>query len=349
MDPNPSGEPSDAVLARLRRAIGELAAQDAHMLLDEARAEAQAQVRELLARALRDSMLTAIEAEMPGVSEPDGRLLPILQAPGTAVPSREAARSASRALYVYGVVSGDLTLGALPVGVDGVGIVHAVSEARLTALVSEVAGADFDEQRLREHLGDMAWVQDTARRHELVLEAIGALATVIPMRMCTVYPSEDEIRQLLAREARALREGLRYLEGKAEWGVKVFSDPFAGAQPGADRGTSGADYMRGRLRDREARANAAQRAEDAARHVHEVLDTVAEDSVIVSPQVHEHRDPAGELLLNGVYLVQDASREDFRAQARALARSFVELGIELELTGPWPAYNFVPGTIGAAW
>ena len=25
------------------------------------------------------------------------------------------------------------------------------------------------------------------------------------------------------------------------------------------------------------------------------------------------------------------------------------LGVELELTGPWPAYNFVPGTIGAAW
>jgi hypothetical protein len=55
------------------------------------------------------------------------------------------------------------------------------------------------------------------------------------------------------------------------------------------------------------------------------------------------------MLLNGVYLVQDESREEFRAQARALARSFANLGIELELTGPWPAYNFVPGTIGAAW
>ena len=345
MDPNISGEPEDAVLARLSRAITELAAQDARLLLDEARAEAQAHVRELLARALRESMLTAIEAELPGASEPDGRLLPILKSPDSAVPRHDG----SRAVYVYGVVSAGVALGTLPVGVDGVGFVHGVSDAGLTALVSEVAGADFDEQRLREHLGDMAWVQDTARRHELVLEAIGALATVIPMRMCTVYPGEAEIRQLLAREVRGLREGLRYLEGKAEWGVKVFTHPVTGSASDAGRGASGGDYTHRRARDREARADAAQRAEDAARHVHEVLDTVAEDSVIVSPQSHENRDPPGALLLNGVYLVQDASRADFRAQARALARSFVELGIELELTGPWPAYNFVPGTIGAAW
>ena len=346
MDPNRSGEPQDAVLARLSRAITELAAQDARMLLDEARAEAQAHVRELLARALRESMVTAIEAELPGASEPNGRLLPILKSSASAAPRHEG----SRAVYVYGVVNAGVSLGTLPVGVDGAGFVHGVSDAGLTALVSEVAGADFDEQRLREHLGDMAWVQDTARRHELVLEAIGAVATVIPMRMCTVYPGEAEIRQLLAREVRGLREGLRYLEGKAEWGVKVvFTYPFTGSASDSGRVASGADYMRRRSRDREARADAAERAEDAARHVHEVLDTVAEDSVIVSPQSHEQRDPPGTLLLNGVYLVQDASRADFRAQVSALARSFVELGIELELTGPWPAYNFVPGTIGAAW
>jgi hypothetical protein len=349
MDPSRSDESEDAVLARLRAAISELTARDARMLLDEARAEAQAQVRDLLAQALRDSMLTAIEAELPGASEPDRRLLPILQAPRTSASICDAPVGNSRAVYVYGVVNADVTLGTLPVGVDGVSLVHGVSDARLTALVSEVAGAEFDEGRLREHLGDVAWVQDTARRHELVLEAIGALATVIPMRMCTVYRSEDEIRQLLAREARGLHDGLRYLEGKAEWGVKVFSDPFRGSEPVAERGSSGADYMRQRLRDREARATAAQRAEDAALHVHDVLNTVAEDSVIVSPALHEHRDRAGEMLLNGVYLVHDAAREDFRAQARALAGSFVELGIELELTGPWPAYNFVPGTIGAAW
>ncbi|MEA2148129.1 MAG: hypothetical protein QOG59_3716, partial [Solirubrobacteraceae bacterium] len=138
-----SGEPQDAVLARLSRAITELAAQDARTLLDEARAEAQAQVRELLARALRESMLTAIEAELPRASEPNGRLLPILKSSASAAHHHDG----SRAVYLYGVVSAGVSLGTLPVGVDGVGFVHGVSDAGLTALVSEVAGADFDEQR----------------------------------------------------------------------------------------------------------------------------------------------------------------------------------------------------------
>jgi hypothetical protein len=348
MDRDKRNVQDDVLLARLRQAICDLAARDARMLLDEARADAQAHVRELLALALRDSMLAAIEAELPPPSQPTTHLL---SARGAASPAHEP--SASRVIYVYGVVDGSVRLGTLPVGVDGAGVVRGVCNGGLTALVSEVAGADFDEARLREHVVDLAWVQSTARRHELVLEAIGAVATVIPMRMCTVYDSEDEIAQLLARESRALRDGLRYLEGKGEWGVKVFSEPFAGAEqradPSTDRGASGADFMRRRLREREARADAAQQAEDAAQHVHEVLDTVAADSVIVSPQSHENRDRPGEMLLNGVYLVQDESREEFRAQARALARSFANLGIELELTGPWPAYNFVPGTIGAAW
>ena len=102
-------------------------------------------------------------------------------------------------------------------------------------------------------------------------------------------------------------------------------------------------------REREARAQAAQRADDAAKHVHEVLCAVAADSLIVSPQEYEGRERLGELLLNGVYLVPDDASEDFRTQGQALAQAFARLGIEIELTGPWPAYNFVPGTIGAAW
>ena len=36
-------------------------------------------------------------------------------------------------------------------------------------------------------------------------------------------------------------------------------------------------------------------------------------------------------------------------EVRALQAEFDPHGMELVCTGPWPAYNFVPGTIGAAW
>lgn len=310
-------------LIRLGEALAGLAARDARELLDEARERARDDVRELLTRALRQSMLTAIESELHG----EARSLPITAAP--------------TAVYVYGVVSAGTELGELPAGVDGSGRVRGVSESGLTALVSDVDGTEFAEARLREQMDDVAWVQDAARRHEAVIEAIGVQRTVIPMRMCTVYPVEEDIRELLARESRGLREALRYLDGKTEWGIKVFAHPCAAPHVGGRDGSA--------AHERAARADAAQRAEDAAKHVHEVLCAVATDSLIVSPQEYEGSEHAGQLLLNGVYLVQDDAQAGFRDQALALAQAFAQLELDIEVTGPWPAYNFVPGTIGAAW
>ena len=54
-------------------------------------------------------------------------------------------------------------------------------------------------------------------------------------------------------------------------------------------------------------------------------------------------------MLNGVYLVEDGAQADFDREVSELQEEFDPLGLVLVLTGPWPAYNFVPGTIGAAW
>jgi hypothetical protein len=56
-----------------------------------------------------------------------------------------------------------------------------------------------------------------------------------------------------------------------------------------------------------------------------------------------------EMVLNGVYLVGDNAQDAFDQAIRGLQSEFASAGLELEPSGPWPAYNFVPGTIGAAW
>ncbi len=54
------------------------------------------------------------------------------------------------------------------------------------------------------------------------------------------------------------------------------------------------------------------------------------------------------MILNAAYLLDDHRNESFYEELENLSGRFAPLGIELELTGPWPAYNFVPGAIGAA-
>jgi hypothetical protein len=256
---------------------------------------------------------------------------------------------------VYGVLNAATGPEEPLSGVDASRPVQILTEGSVAAAVSEVALEEFGEARLRDHLRDMSWVERVARAHETVLDQIRAQATVIPMRMCTVYRSESGVREMLRRDALALGQAIERLEGKAEWGVKAFADTghmaavTAGEEEDAADSAPGAAYMRRRRDERERREHARQQLEEAVAQIHDRLCTVTGDGQVLPPQRPEVSGHAGDMVLNGVYLVGDDDRERFHAEVQVLEAEFAPLGVELELTGPWPAYNFVPGTIGAAW
>ncbi|MDQ6817596.1 MAG: GvpL/GvpF family gas vesicle protein [Actinomycetota bacterium] len=395
----------DESYGRLRAAIDELALTDAAELLAEARTEARRRVRSMLADALADSLLehvgeqlhtpadaartrspqptpadaartrspqptpappTAPPAEPPALTRPGGAAGP----DGTAGPAGELA------WYVYGVVHAQdaKSLVRAP-GVDPSFEVTTLAEGSLAAVSSRVALAEFNETRLREHLGDMSWVEAIARSHEEVLQAVRRQTTVIPMRMCTVYRGEDGVRGVLRREVRSLEEALAHLEGRTEWGVKAVLDTTRqpvmpttrrtgtesmpatahskaateplGSASGKSAG-SGTEYLERRLRERDREQLAAQAFENAHVEIHERLGAIAADGVVLPAQAPQASGRGGQMILNAAYLLDDHRNESFYEELENLSARFAPLGIELELTGPWPAYNFVPGAIGAA-
>ncbi len=232
----------------------------------------------------------------------------------------------------------------------------AVSEGDLAAVVSEVPREEFEESQLRASLSDMTWVETVAREHEVVLDELCQRTTVIPMRMCTVYQSGDRVEEMLVREADGLHNALEHLEGKREWGVQAFFSP-ARVRPTEDPdvrdesgdGSTGAAYIRRRQDERELEAQLDQRVEQAAQEIHDGLSAAAFESMINPPQRPEASGRLEEMALNGVYLVEDDDQPLFEASVRDLQARFSSLGLELVITGPWPPYNFLPGSIGAAW
>lgn len=370
---------TDDSFERLRAAIDDLAADDAADLLAEARIEARARVRATLTDALAHSMLERLHDQLEAASPaPKPSPPPKPSRSRAAKPARAPSRSRAakpapaaapdplvsarrakpaggeRVWYVYGVVAADTELaGELP-GVDPHRPLTILTEGALAAVTSQVPLEEFDETRLREHLADMVWVEATARAHEAVLDDVRQQATVIPMRMCTVYRTEGGIREMLTRECEPLREAIDYLEGKAEWGIKVFAD-FARAGGGTqhvDAGAgegSGAAYMERVRTERELRERAMEVAEDAAAQIHDRLTAVAVDAQVIPLQRPEVSGHSGDMILNGVYLVAEDAVPAIREEVEAIRSEFEVHGIDIALTGPWPAYNFVPGAIGAAW
>jgi hypothetical protein len=287
----------------LQAAIAALAAEDAPGLVEQARADARAKVRAILADAMADAMLEHARDVIAPPPPPD---------------------EAGDGWYVYGVVHA----GALAPP-DGT---VATVEGDLAAIVREVPLSEYGEAALRRNLEDIAWLEDAARQHETVLDTLLAATTVIPLRLCTIYRSEEAVREMLAAEHDAFGEALERLAGRTEWGVKAFRT--AGDSDRGDDGSGGA-YMERRRREAEARRRADADVEAAFQR----LAALADEALANPLQRRELTGRDEEMILNGVFLVEDAAEPAFRATVD-------ELGYEL--TGPWPPYNFVKRSIEAA-
>ncbi|HET9720936.1 MAG TPA: GvpL/GvpF family gas vesicle protein [Solirubrobacteraceae bacterium] len=354
---------AESRLAALEDALAQLAAADAEQVVAEARVEARARVRAVLADALADSLTDAVQRRLavapraPRGGEAPAPPKPPERAPGAAPAAAPATVTAGT--YVYGVVwSTDAPFTEDLSGLDADGPVSTVIEGPLAAVVSHVPLAEFEEEELRTHLSDVEWVERVARAHEAVLDDLCARTVVVPMRMCTVYRSDENLRSMLQREEAGLRAALEYLDGKVEWGVKVVARDAPAARPAPDIGaaaddaraaTSGADYLARRRARRDEQAELESRHADAAAEIHDVLAALADDGLLNPIQNGELPGHQGRLVMNGVYLVERESTDSFHQEVEELEQRFASLGLELVRTGPWPPYNFVPGDVGAAW
>jgi hypothetical protein len=238
----------------------------------------------------------------------------------------------------------------LPEGLEGVhatGEVERIEEGDLAALVSRVPLADFGEEPLRRNLNDLAWLERVARGHEGVLERALEHATIVPLRLCTIFANADAVGRMLEEEAPALRAALGALAGCHEWTVKLLLDRTAPAEEGPAP-ESGREYLMRRRAEREGREAADRRAAELAEEVHARLRTCASDAVVNRPQNRDLSGHRGDMLLNGAYLVETAAVDRLRALVDELQERYAAAGVRLELSGPFPPYNFAHGTHDAA-
>jgi hypothetical protein len=203
-------------------------------------------------------------------------------------------------------------------------------------VTSRVSLAEFDEAGLPERLGDAAWLEEKIRAHEDVLESVLASAPVIPCRFCTVYRSEGDLRVFLEERSDALRDALARVQGKVELGVKAFVAPEP--EKAAEPAETGRAYLERRRAEQRAREELSRLRDETAAQLHERLLAVADDGVELALHKPELSGREDEMVFNGAYLVAD--RERFERELEILRGEHGDL--TLELTGPWPPYNFVP-------
>jgi hypothetical protein len=231
-----------------------------------------------------------------------------------------------------------------PIGVGG-GAARPLSAAGLMAIVGSVAQSEFGETALRQNLEDLDWLERTARAHHEVIETVAKERSVVPMRLATVYSSEEAAGDMLRERAADLRQALTRLTGRSEWGVKayvVMPDDSAAGQRAETHDPApgpGAAYLMRRRAQLAARQDARQEAVASAQAVHAELGQLSASARVYPPQSPEIAGHPGVMVLNAAYLVAEDRAEEFGAAVTELAARHGAL--RLTLTGPWPAYSFV--------
>jgi hypothetical protein len=249
-------------------------------------------------------------------------------------------------VWVYGVLDGDVTGPPSCRGVDPAHEVELIRHAGLAAAASPVGLEDYGERGLRASLEDLERLEALARAHEQVLDEALRGGAVVPFRICTVYASAEGVREMLAREQTRLTATLQRLRGMAEWGVKAYAMVRAGDRAAAAAASSGTDYLSRKRAGRDAAETARQLGEAAAEAVHARLRERTADAVLRPPQDRRLSGHQGRMTLNAAYLVAVSETADFHALVEELAGLHRAQGLELELTGPWPAYNFSEAVAG---
>ncbi|MFE0326180.1 GvpL/GvpF family gas vesicle protein [Streptomyces sp. NPDC058960] len=248
-----------------------------------------------------------------------------------------------------------------PAGVAGVPP-RQLAHDGLVAVVSTVPERDFAEEPLRARLEDLDWLAATARAHQGVVDALTAVTTPLPLRLATVFRDDSGVRAMLQERADDFHRALDRLDGRVEWGVKVYAetDPTQtqgqtqGQTPGTEspggaegagnasqpprKPVSGRDYLRQRRVRRQAHQEMQENTERFARQLHENLSGCAEDFRLHAPQNPALSGSSGRNVLNAAYLVPRSGSEAFVTKVEQEKSGIT--GVRVELTGPWAAYSF---------
>ncbi|MFI9645258.1 GvpL/GvpF family gas vesicle protein [Streptomyces sp. NPDC052040] len=247
--------------------------------------------------------------------------------------------------YVYAVCRPfEATAEDGPAGVAGVPP-RQLPHGGLIAIVGTVPEEDFAEEPLRARLEDLDWLTATARAHQGVIDALTSVTTPLPLRLATVFRDDSGVRAMLEEREQDFHRALDRLEGRVEWGVKVYAEAERTEQKdratesaAAGKAASGRDYLRQRRLRHHAQEEMRATVDRFAGQLHDTLSGCAEDSLLHAPQNPALSGVSARNVLNAAYLVPRSDSESFVERVER-EKSGIP-GVRVELTGPWAAYSF---------
>lgn len=259
----------------------------------------------------------------------------------------------TKGTYVYCLVATERrpSLRRVPKGLPGAGPVRLLEvvpsgrsrDLRWWLVVADAPLDRFGETAINRRLHDLDWVARLAVAHESVVESFVAGPALLPMKLFTIFTSDERALDHIARQRDRIRTILKRVAHRDEWGIRVVLDRARAAVSAPFRRreapASGISYLARKKAWRDATAELAVRAPKVVGDLYDRLATYAGASR--RRGARELPAQGSPLLLDAAFLVDRARARRFRAALVREARSLDAEGYGVSLTGPWPPYSFL--------
>jgi hypothetical protein len=217
-------------------------------------------------------------------------------------------------------------------------------EGGLFVAVADAPLNRYGEAAINRGLTDLDWVSRAAVTHEAVVESFIKETAVLPMKLFTIFTSDERATAHVRTERRRIAAVARRVADHQEWGVRVVLDRARAAAASPTKKASapprsGAAYLTRKKAQRDAVVELGTHARETVAALYDRLE--ARSRLAKRRAASELPVQGGPLLLDAAFLVPRARAASFQALASRESRSLARHGYGLTLSGPWPPYSFV--------
>jgi hypothetical protein len=249
--------------------------------------------------------------------------------------------------YVYCVVAAAQRprLTRVPRGLPGAGPVRLLDVERgLFVAAADVPLDKYGEAAINRGLANLDWVSRIAVAHEAVVESFIAETAVLPMKLLTIFTSDDRAIEHVRAQRSRLAGVVKRVANHQEWGVRVVLDraravAAAPQKPVAARAGTGVAYLSQKKAQRDVSVELAANARETVAALYDRLAARARDAK--RRMAGDMPVQGGPLLLDAAFLVPRGRAASFAALTARESRSLARHGYGLTVSGPWPPYSFV--------
>jgi len=231
--------------------------------------------------------------------------------------------------------------------------IYPIYSQGIYAIASSVSPDEFSKDNLEKNLANMKWLEEKALLHEKVIEELMKDTTTIPFKFPTIFQSEENVEKLLKEHNAEFKNIMAELEGKEEWGLKIYCDPEKFKRLIAEQDESikkideeiassgkGKAYLLNKKREDLINDVINKKISEDTKDNFDRLSKASVKTKINKLLPREVTQKKEDMVFNSAFLINKKRLGEFNNILDYLKTKYSDKGLIFDCTGPWPPYNF---------